>query len=156
MSAQTRESDRRRAELAKIHVARKRLGLDEPTYRAIIARLCGGKLSAADLNQGERSALLDYFKSSGFLEGGSYTKKLSDFDDREPQAKLIRALWADLEAFGVLHDASEKALMKFVRRVGKVDRIEWLTPVQANACIEGLKAMKSRAGFKQKSTGSRS
>jgi phage gp16-like protein len=139
-------------ELGKIHIGKKRLGLDDETYRLIIARVCG-KSSAAELDQAERGALLDEFKRLGFLEGGSYTTRLEDFQDREPQAKLIRALWADLEAFGALADASEKALMNFVRRVGKVDRIEWLTPLQANACIEGLKAMKARAGYKQRSTG---
>jgi phage gp16-like protein len=147
---------RRRVELAKIHVAKKRLRLDDATYRAIIARVCVGKTSAANLGEHERGALLDEFKRLGFLEGGSFTKKLSDFNDREPAARLIRVLWASLEAFGVLHDASEKALRQFIKRTAKAESIRWLTAEQASAVIEGLKAWKARAGYKQNSTGSRS
>ena len=144
---------RRRMEIAKIHVAQKRLGLDEATYRSIIARVCAGKTSAGDLDQSERGALLDEFKRLGFLEGGSYTTRLSDFPDREPQAKLIRALWADLQALGVLQDASEKALRKFVKRQTGKEAIQWLTAVDASKVIEGLKGMKSRAFHKGRSTG---
>src|SRR6266851_9370037 len=43
---QREEGGRQRSELAKIHLAKKRLALDEETYRATIARVCGGKTSA--------------------------------------------------------------------------------------------------------------
>jgi len=155
--AQNPKADaRRQVELGKIHIAKKRLNLDDATYRAIIARVCAGNTSAANLDQDERGKLLDEFKRLGFLEGGSYTKKLSDFNDREPAARLIRALWADLEAFGAIQDASEKALRNFVKRQTGKAALQWLTAVDANKVIEGLKAMKARAGFKQNSTGSRS
>lgn len=146
------EGGRRKAELAKIHVAKKRLGLDDDTYRAIIARVCNGKTSAGDLDEAERGKLLDEFQRFGFLEGASYTTKINDFDDREPQARLIRALWADLTAIGALRDSSEKALRSFIKRTAKSDSIRWLTAEQANMCIEGLKMMKTRAGHRQNST----
>jgi phage gp16-like protein len=149
----SREDDgRRNAELAKIHLGKKRLGLSDDVYREIIARVCNGKMSAGDLDETERGKLLDEFKRFGFIEGASYTTKLSDFDDREPQARLIRALWADLTAIGALHDSSEKALRNFIKRTAKSDSIIWLTAQQANAVIEGLKAMKARAGHRQNST----
>jgi len=94
---QREEGGRRRSELAKIHLAKKRLALDQETYRATIARVCGGKTSAGDLDEDERGKLLDEFKRSGFIEGGSYTTSIADFDDREPQARLICCLWADLK-----------------------------------------------------------
>ncbi|HLW69823.1 MAG TPA: regulatory protein GemA [Candidatus Binataceae bacterium] len=129
----------RRAELGKIHVGKKRLGLDDTTYRGIIARVCDGKTSAAELDERERRALLDEFKRLGFREGASYTKSLDEFDDREPQAKLIRCLWADLAALGALRDPSEKGLRRLVKRVAKVDSLAWLGPQEANAVIEALK-----------------
>ena len=147
------EGGRRRSELAKIHLARKRLGLDDETYRTVVARVCGGKTSAGDLDQGERGKLLDEFKRLGFIEAGSYTTSIADFDDREPQARLIRCLWADLKAVGALHDSSEQALADFIRRATKVDSIRWLTAQQANVVIESLKQWKERIGYRQNSTG---
>jgi phage gp16-like protein len=144
----------RKASLAKIHVARKRLDLDEPTYRALVARVCGGKTSSADLDQLERSKLLDEFKRLGFLEGEGATlrtKSMSDFPDAEPQARLIRALWADCTSFGLIEDGSDKALRQFIRRTTKIDDIRFLTAIDANKVIEGLKAMKKRAGFRRQS-----
>ena len=140
-------------ELAKIHLAKKRLGLDEVAYRGIVARVGGGKTSAGDLDERQRGALLDEFKRFGFCEGASYSKRLDDFTDREPQARLIRCLWSDLVACGAITKPSEKALQKFIKRTGGVDRIEWLSATQANACIEGLKAWKARVGHRQRSTG---
>jgi phage gp16-like protein len=147
------EGDRRRSELAKIHLAKKRLGLDDETYRAIIERVCGGKTSAGELDEGERGKLLDEFKRFGFIEGGSYTTSIADFDDREPQARLIRCLWADLKAIGALRDSSEQALADFIRRATKMDSIRWLTAQQANVVIESLKQWKGRIGYRQNSTG---
>jgi phage gp16-like protein len=149
----SRTENRRKAELAKIHLAKKRLGLDDETYRAIVARVCGGKTSAGDLDESERGKLLDEFKRFGFIEAGSYTTSIADFDDREPQARLIRCLWADLKAFGALRDPSEEALADFIRRATKVDSIRWLTAQQANVVIESLKQWKRRIGYGQHSTG---
>jgi len=142
------EGGRRRSELAKIHVAKKRLALDEETYRATIARVCGGKTSAGDLDEDERGNLLDEFKRFGFIEGGSYTTSIADFDDHEPQARLIRCFWADLKTIGALRDSSEQALADFIRCATKVDSIRWLTVQQANVVIESLKQWKRRIGYR--------
>lgn len=150
-----RETARRRAEIAKIHVLKKRAGLDDPTYREMIARLSNGKRSAADLTQGERSALLDEFKRLGFFEGNVHAARLDDFSDAEPQARLIRALWADLAKIGVLRDPSEKGLRRFIKRTANVDSIGWLDAHQASSVIEALKAMKQRTGFGKRKSKSR-
>ena len=119
----------RRAQLAKIHLAKKRLGPTDELYHAIIARVSKGKASSGDLSQEERGRLLDEFKQLGFLEGGSFTKSLDDFTDREPQARLIRALWADCAVFGIISDSSEPALRKFIKRTTSRDALEWLDAV---------------------------
>ncbi len=141
----SREMQRRRVRLAKIHVGKKRLGLADDVYRSIIATVCKGKTSAADCNERELGRILDAFKTLGFSEGNSFTTSLDDFDDREPQARLVRALWADCLALGIIKNRSEKALQAFVKRVSGTDNLRWLTPQGANKVIEGLKAMKARA-----------
>ena len=136
---------RRRAALAKVHIAKARLRLDDQTYRSVIARICGGKTSAGDLDEAELGRLLDELKNAfNFREGVSFTKKLSDFPDSEPQARLIRALWSDLVALKIIRDGSEKALRRFAERTTKVASLKWLTATDANKIIEALKAMKKR------------
>jgi len=140
---------RRRKEIAKIHIAKKRLGLDDDnTYRAFLMRVAGTS-SAAELNQEQRSRVLDAFKACGFREGHIQIAKLEDFDDPEPQMRLVRALWADLAALNALGDASDKALRSFIKRTAKADSIRWLGPHEANKVIEALKAWKARVISKQ-------
>lgn len=139
---------RRRAEIAKIHIAKKRLGLDDDTYRAFLMRETGHS-SATDLNQEQRSKVLDLFKRAGFVEGNTHTSKLEDFDEPEPQMKLIRCLWSDLKSLTALSDSSDKALRSFIQRTAKVDSIRWLGPHAANKVIEALKAWKARIANKQ-------
>jgi phage gp16-like protein len=135
----------RNAAIAKIQIARKRFGLGESDYRGLISGVCPGKTSASELNAEELAAVLDEFKRRGFVEGNSFTKNLSDFDEAEPQAKLIRCLWNDCLAGGVLKNGSEKSLRHFIKRVGGTDNIRWLTPQAANKVIEALKAMRTRS-----------
>jgi phage gp16-like protein len=58
---------RRKRDLAKIHVAKKQLGLDDDSYRQIILRLTGGiHDSAAPLNVAQRRLLLAEFQRLGW------------------------------------------------------------------------------------------
>ena len=139
-----------RAARAKLHVAKKRLGLDDEVYREVLRRVTG-KSSSADLDSTELGPVLDEFQRMGFREGASFTSKLEDFGDWWPQARFIRALWAEVSGLGLLRDSSERALQQFVKRVGKVDRLNWLTPRGAHAVITALKTMKAR--HRQKSRG---
>ena len=60
------DADRyRKTELAKIHVAKQQMKLDEDTYRALLARITG-KDSAADLTAPERNAVLNEFYRLGW------------------------------------------------------------------------------------------
>ena len=58
----------------------------------------------------------------------------------------MRAQWIELHNLGLVKDRSDAGLLKFCKRLTGVDRLEWLTPVQASKAIEGLKAMRQRAG----------
>lgn len=55
----------RKTELAKIHVAKAQLKLDDDTYRALLERLTG-KTSAADLTARERVGVLNEFYRLGW------------------------------------------------------------------------------------------
>jgi hypothetical protein len=135
----------RKAELAKIHLAKKQLRLDDATYREVVARVCGGKRSAADLTMPERHALLDEFKRLGF-QAAPPRDRADDWiaiDDSHPGAEHLRKLLAcahQLERIGaVKSDSTKQWLRKFVKRLTGVDDLRWLTAAQTNSVIEALK-----------------
>jgi phage gp16-like protein len=127
----------RNRELAAIHVAKKQLGLDEETYRAMLINLTG-QYSAAMLTAPQRRVVIEALRRKGFqaVNGGAET----------PQIRMIRGLWAELRKRGALRDPSDRALNHLCKRVTYVDRVEWLDQMGANNLVEALKAWLGRAG----------
>lgn len=130
----------RREELAKIHIGRKDLGLDESAYKAILWG-AGRVESSADLDWRGRQAVLDRYKELGWkpkAKGkapGKPSRPLAD----DPQSKKIRALWLELAAVGKVRDSSESALASYVKRMTGCNALQWLTGAQASKVIEALK-----------------
>ena len=139
-----------RAAVAKVQIARKELGLDEDTYRAVLARLTG-KSSASDCTDAELGQVLDEFKAKSWTPrkaaapAGRQVRKPAD----SSVARKARALWISLHQLGVVNDPSEPALEAFARRQLGVDRLAWAVPSHAHGLIEALKAMAARAGWAQ-------
>ena len=123
--------------LAKLHIARKELRLSEADYRAALLRATG-KASAAALDADEREKALAEFRRLGWK--GKPTKNSVD---RPHVGKLI-ALWREASAEGAIRDGSDAALRAFVARQTGVAAPQFLTPKQASAVIEAVKAMRAR------------
>lgn len=140
----------RTAEIAAIHVAKKRLGLAEEDYRAVLARV-GGKSSAADLDAAGRHAVLDHFRGMGFERAAAKPRKARAAEpaasgDR-PQQRKIKALWLSLYNLGAIDNPSGPALDAYMARATGVSALRFADAFAANKAIEGLKAMCARAGF---------
>lgn len=133
----SQERARRNAELAKIHVYKKRLRLDDDTYRGLLQRVTGQR-SAGDLNDVQRAQVLDELKR---LFMPAPQRSVPD----EPQIALIRGLWADCAMYGLIRDRSDRALTRFARRITKVDALPWLSAADAASVITALRAMLTRA-----------
>ena len=132
---QTRTAEQlRKAELAKIHIAKEQLGLDDDTYRDMLFTI-GRVRSAADLDWTGRQKVLEHLRSRGFKGNG---RKQSRYRD-DPLSRKILALWLELRDQGVIEDAGDKALQAFVARQTGVQALEGLNNKQANAVIEALK-----------------
>lgn len=133
----------RSSDLAKIHMAKKALGLTDDDYRALLARV-GKVQTAADLDIAGRARVLREFERLGWRAQptGKPKPKLC----REPQAKKIRALWLALYGAGVVRNPDESALLAYVRRQQQVDRLEWLSVAAASKVIEALKQWCRRTG----------
>ena len=127
----------RRGRLAKVHIAKKQLAMDEDAYRAILKRVTGHG-SSADCTDGQLDELLTEFKRLGF----ETTKPSNPPQAEKEYVRMIYALWGGLKPF--LRDSSRAALRSFVKKMTDIDKPEWLGPEDANDVIKGLKAWLQR------------
>lgn len=128
-----------------IHVAKRELSLDDPTYRAMLDQLTG-QSSAAGLTGPQLERVVDHLRHKGFQvragRGGPKVETLAD----DPQSRMIRALWLQLHDLGQVRDPGDLALARFVQRQTHISRLEWLSTAAASSVIEALKAWVIRAG----------
>ena len=132
----------RRGLLAKIHIAKKFLGLNDLEYRTILAVVTDCE-SARDLTVQQMTAVLERFRALGWedqFQAGKPGRIVSR------QKSLLRYHWRDLAQVGAVEDGSDKALDAWIKGRFGVDRLEWLTPKQAQGAIEQLKMWKIRVG----------
>lgn len=158
MTAARRTAPARRSEkpmLAKVQIARKELGLDDDTYRAVLERLTGQR-TAKGLDDRRLGLVLEEFKAKGWkpkVVAGAKTASPPKSGRRpadHPVARKARALWISLHQLGVVENGSEQALEAFAKRQLAVDALQWADQAQAEPLIKGLKAMAERAGWSQK------
>jgi phage gp16-like protein len=144
-------AERRNNDLARIHVAKKELRLDDQAYRDVL-EACGGVRSAKDLDLAGRLRVLDQFKKMGWVpkpapdapprEAAKPTRQRKS-EPGSQDAKIL-ALWLELKRAGKLREPTDKALDAYCKRMTGVDRREWLTAKQSNIVIEGLKQWLAR------------
>lgn len=123
----------RNLEIAKIHIAKQQLGLDDETYREVLWTVARVR-SSKDLTTDGRRKLLAHFIARGFEP-----KKAKRFPgrphnvDSSPQLKKIEALLAD----GRLPWSYADAIAK---RMFNVDRIAFCDGAQLQKIIAALAA----------------
>jgi len=135
-----------RARLVKlIHVAKRELHMDEPTYRAMLLA-SGGAESTARMAAPALERVLAHLKRSGFKvrHKSAQTAAPSRALDTRDQARKVRALWLLLHALGVVRDPSEAALAAYVKRIAGIDAMQWAGGAQLHQLIETLKAWAMR------------
>ncbi|MFV0626137.1 MAG: gp16 family protein [Alphaproteobacteria bacterium] len=126
--------------IAKIHIAKNELGLDDETYRSLIFQATGKK-SCTECNQKQLGKILELMKSKGWKP--SKPKKAF----RNSSSALIRkiyGLWSELHSVGKISSADKTSLDKFVSKHTEVDSAQWLDNSQAVKIIEMLKQWLAR------------
>lgn len=134
-------------ELAKIHIAKAQLGLDDDTYRAMLWSVARVR-SAKDLDAGGREAVLRHLRGCGWQDSGS-TRASSPYRKGTPAA-LIRWLWTQLHKAGAVADNSDRALRRYIATHAPdqagADEVapQHLDRVATSAIIEQLKSWRAR------------
>ena len=130
--------------IAKVHIAKKDLGLDDETYRGVLERVTG-KRSAKGMGEAELTAVLDEFKRLGWQPQATGRSKASRATG--PYAAKLQALWIAAHNLGIVRNRDDKAMMAFLARQTGLSHARFLTdPTDARAAIEALKSWIAREG----------
>lgn len=142
--------ERRRGLYAQLAQARKRLGLDDDAYRALLARhgaqpkAGGGEPSATTMTMQQ---ILDALGELTAKAGRRRQPALANATGwRRRRLALIARLWCALADRGVVRDPSEAAMAHWAQRHTQTHALEWASSAALNACVEGLKAWALRSG----------
>jgi phage gp16-like protein len=128
--------------LAKLHIAKKQLGLDDDTWRDLLERETG-KRSSKDMSDGERGRVLDVLKNQGFKSVSTGSRKRLD----GKYAPMLQALWIAGYNLGLVRNKDDAALLAFIKRQTGIDHTRFLRyHDDASKAIEALKAWLARDG----------
>lgn len=123
----------RNGQMAKIHIAKSQLGLDDEEYRALLGRVAGVS-SAKDLNPRQMGAVLAAFEALGWqpLAPKKQGRKRPNVKStRERLLGKIEAQLADAGRPWAYADA-------MAARICKVERLEWCDEGQLQKIIAAL------------------
>lgn len=148
--------------IAQIHIAKKQLGMDDDTYRALLSSATG-KTSCSDMNISQLGNALHAMKQRGFKPARAKSNKQYGPKSRAPgvdregreynrksQGDKIRLLWIKMADDGIVQSGSESALCKYVQRMsnGRYQAPQWCDVKTATRIIESLKQWRKRAEAK--------
>lgn len=132
------DPDTRRRELAQIHIAKKQLGLDEETYRAML-RTIGRVESSANLGDHGRKAVLEHLKSRGFVAKKPMQKRTNAAWDWVNKAAPERQAMLRKIAVMLMQAERPKSYADAIaKQMFKVERIEFCAPDQLRRVVSAL------------------
>lgn len=109
----------RKTHLAKIHIAKKDLRLEDDAYRQIIRDVGGARSgSAGDLNESGRKRVLDHFKTKGWEPKHKSRPRITRNNEilaNRDQISLIRHIWIRMAEDGAVKAGDEAGLRAWVR-----------------------------------------
>lgn len=141
----------RKADLARIHIAKKALGMNDDEYRDVMFAVARVR-SSAELDFTGRKRLIEHFVKCGWsgAKGGSArpSKRPRRPTPSAAVAAMCRKVRAQLISLGRRPDSYADGIAK---QMFNVQFYEWCQPDQLHAVIAALGAEQSRMGvaFKQ-------
>lgn len=123
--------DDRALDLAKIHMAKAQLAMDDDVYRDTVRAIANQRTSTAkDLDYAERAKLLEHFRRLGWKDRG-YTpaKRVA-----EQKQKLMDKLHAQLAAAQRQWAYADG----MARRMFKIQKVDWLNAEQLRKLVAAM------------------
>jgi phage gp16-like protein len=129
--------DMRRVELAKIHIAKQQLGLDDEVYKQMLWTVARVE-SSADLDTHGRRKVIEHLKSRGFIDNKKrkYLGRPHN-TDTNAQIQKIEAMLADGKLPWSYADSMAKHMFK-------VDRVTFCNAEQLQKLIAALIYQRNR------------
>lgn len=122
----------RNSKLRRLHMLARQNGMNEDDYRDRLAQVTG-KRSAKELTDAELDRAVEMF----------HVKQSA----AHPHGRKVKALFIAAYNLGAFESGTDAAMDAFVKRQTGKERLNWLTPIEANSVIEALKAICAREGF---------
>lgn len=128
--------------MAKVHIGKKELGLDDATYRDVLWRVTG-KRSCKKMLIGELEAVIKDMESRGFTPKAApkHGKKPSVVSKREPLMGKIHAMLTDMGLhWNYAHGMADSMF--------KIKRLQWLNDSQLYKLTQALSVHQQREAKK--------
>ena len=111
-----------------LQTGRRKLGMTDEEYRALLSSITGGRTtSSKELSGGELIRALTALRKVGFRTTA------------DPQLRKIKSLWYEMHDLGIVRNRSDQAIETYIRRITRVQKIEWCSVKQLQLVIETLK-----------------
>lgn len=131
----------RKRQLGRIHQAKKALGLDDATYRSLLARVTGVS-SSADMTHAQRNDVLAEFARLGF-KADQVAGRADGFKGRPTNVKSVPML-GKVEALLASAKRPWSYAHSMAKRMHNVQRVEWLNEHQLHGLVAALQADANR------------
>jgi len=140
--------DRRKAELARIHIAKAKLGMDDDTYRDMLWTVARER-SAGDLDDAGRARVLDHLRGLGFDDRGAPPNQ-APRRMRKPPNDKSRLIWKARELCkNATPPRDDKYLDAMAHNMFHVEQFIWCTPAQLHSIVAALVIDAKRQAKKQ-------
>lgn len=143
--------------LAKVHMAKKRLQLDDDTYQGVLLRVAGTD-SAKHCSLPQLRLVVADFERRGFTASPAGKPGQPRRADHA-LARKARVMWISLAHLCAVREdpdaaiRGDKGLEAFARRQLKCTRFQWADRNQADKLVEALKDWAERHGWDQSAKG---
>lgn len=138
----------RASDIKLIKMGQAALGLDDDTYRAMLASIGGGKTSAKDLDWQQRQAVINHMKASGFVIKRTHASSRA----RDDGMSKLRAVWYALAEVGAVQrpntvEELDAAVESWAKRMQpKLSALRFASGYQMQSLIEAAKKWGDRVG----------
>lgn len=138
--------DHRNSDLAKIHIAKKQLGLTDEDYRALLQGY-GGASSSSELDHAGRQRVLAYLQGIGFKPKASLiAKRPARPTPSADVLPLVRRIRAQLISLGRRPDSYADGIAKQMFGADAPEFFEWCHPRDLEKISQALTYQQNRVG----------